>query len=671
MNILIPDSWLREFLKTNATPAQIKDYLSLCGPSVERIDKQGKETVYVIEVTSNRPDSMSVSGIAREAAAILPRFDITATFVNNPYDIKKAKLPAAKGKKLIIKTDFSLNPRFTAVVIEDVRIAPSPAWMKQRLEASGIRPLNNVVDITNWLMRAYGQPAHAFDYDAIAGKNGGATMVLRASKKGEKIKTLDGKTHTLPGGDIVIEDAKGRLIDLCGIMGAKNSAIQESTNTVILFMQTYDATHIRKTSMALAHRTEAASLFEKGVDSELVAPTIIKGIALMSELTGGTVASPMYDLYPKPFRPYTAIVARKKISSYMGSDLSPHEATALLTPLGFVPKITKDTLAVTVPSFRRDVALDVDIIEELARLKGYHNIAPTLPASAPPVTIPDPTLAWERETKVRLRDWGFTELYTYSMISDDLMDAFGLDKKKAYKIANPLSGDWVYMRPHLFPSVLAAVAHNLKIKEYLKVFELSMAYKWQKGDLPHEAPTLIIVWTKDAFLEAKGLAQAIFELFGIPFPQDVENKAEQPLGWYTNKRLFLGQYGSLGVLAPELLSKVGIHTPVTRIYMDFEKLAAHASPGKKYVPAPKYPPIVEDFTFTVNAGVYIAPLLRELMDAHPLVANAALHDVYENTRTIRVWFQSPKRNLTDHDVVPAREAVIKKAAEKNALLKTP
>lgn len=671
MNILVPDSWLREFLNSNATPAQMKEYLSLCGPSVERIDKQGRETVYVIEVTSNRPDSMSVSGIAREAAAILPRFGIRATFINNPYDIKRKKLPAVKGKKLIIKTDPALNPRFTAVVIDNVKVAPSPAWMRHALEASGIRPLNNVVDITNWLMRAYGQPAHAFDYDAIAAKNGGATMILRAANNGEKIKTLDGKTHTLPGGDIVIEDAKGRLIDLCGIMGAQNSAIQESTKTVILFMQTYDAAHIRKTSMALAHRTEAVSLFEKGVDSELVAPTIIKGIALMGELTGGTVASPMYDLYPKPFRPYSVTVARKKISSYMGVDLSPRELTALLTPLGFVSKVTKDTLAVTVPSFRRDVAIDVDIIEELARLSGYHNIAPTLPASAPPVTIPDPILSWERETKIRLRDWGFTELYTYSMISEELMDAFTLDKKKAYKIANPLSGDWVYMRPHLFPSVLASVAHNLKIKEDLKVFELSMAYKWQTGDLPHEAPTLIIVWTKDAFLEAKGIAQAIFELFGVPFPQDVENKAEQPLAWYTHKRLSLGEYGSLGVLSPELLSKIGIHTPVTGIYIDFEKLAAHASPGKKYVPAPKYPPIVEDFTFTIRPGLYIAPLLRELMGAHPLVANAVLHDVYENTRTIRVWFQSPKRNLTDRDVVPARDAVIKKAAKQNAILKSP
>ncbi|MBI3560055.1 hypothetical protein HY087_02930, partial [Candidatus Gottesmanbacteria bacterium] len=278
MNILLPDSWLREYLKTKATPKQIKEYLSLCGPSVERIHETDGEQVYDVEITSNRPDAMSVVGIAREAAAILPRFGITAKLINDPYDIKGLTLKTKKvkpfeAKTLIIKTDPVLNPRWTSVIIDNVTVGPSPVWLKKRLEATGIRSLNTIVDVTNYIMRSYGQPVHAFDYDQVLPKNGVRTMILRASKKGERVTTLDGKTYTLPGDDIVMEDGSGRIIDLCGIMGAQNSSVKISTKTIVLFMQTYEPTHIRKTSMSLSHRTEAAGLFEKGLDPELVYPS--------------------------------------------------------------------------------------------------------------------------------------------------------------------------------------------------------------------------------------------------------------------------------------------------------------------------------------------------------------------------------------------------------------
>jgi phenylalanyl-tRNA synthetase beta chain len=252
MNILVPDSWLRENLKTDATPKQLKDCLSLCGPSIERINTVGKETVYDIEITGNRPDAMSILGIAREASVILPKFDIDAKLLFDPY--KKVtptspgtiRYPALRGKgelPLLIKTDENLNPRFTMVVFDHVSVKPSPEWMQKRLTQVGVRPLNNVIDITNYLMHLFGQPVHAFDYDSIKGH----TMTLRASKKGEKLTTLDGKEHTLPGDDIVIQDGSGKLIDLCGIMGGNVSKISQNTKRVILFVQTYDPIHIRKT----------------------------------------------------------------------------------------------------------------------------------------------------------------------------------------------------------------------------------------------------------------------------------------------------------------------------------------------------------------------------------------------------------------------------------------
>lgn len=662
MNILVPDSWLREFLVTKATPLQISEYLSLCGPSVERMHKEGGEIIYDIEVTSNRPDSMSILGIAREATAILPRFGIQAKLIDDPYALSKGstlfRVDPSRRKKLIIKTDSQLNPRWTSVVLDNVKVGPSPAWLKKRLEATGIRSLNTIVDVTNYIMRAYGQPVHAFDYDQVLPKNGVRTMILRASKKGERIITLDGKTHTFPGDDIVIEDGSGRLIDLCGIMGAQNSSVKSSTKTIVLFMQTYEPVHIRKTSMSLAHRTEAAGLFEKGLDPELVLPSILKGIDLIEQVAGGKVASKIYDIYPKPYKPYVVNVSKEKLTTYLGVSLSDKDVANILIPLGFKPKLSKLTISAQVPSFRRDVTIDVDIIEEVARIYGYHNIKPKLPSTEPPVVIPDTTLLWEEEIKIRLRDWGYTETYTYSMISEELMDIFGLDKLKAYKVSNPLSSEWIYMRPHVFPSVLLALKQNMNVRSDLKPFELSMAYQYRQGDLPKEKPTLVVVWTGKKFLEAKGLAQSIFELFGIAFPTAQPNKSDHPFNWYGKIHLSLGDFGSLGEVGEDIVTKMEIKTSVTRLSLDVEALIKNASVIKQYVPIPKYPPAHEDIALVVPPETPIGPLMIELSKVDTLIAGIELLDRYEDTRTLHVTYLSQDKNLTAEDIRPIREKII-------------
>lgn len=626
MNILLPDSWLREYLQTKATPQQLKEYVSLCGPSIERIYKKNGETVYDVEITGNRPDAMSVAGIAREAAAILPRFGIAATFLNNPYDIK-SKVESRKlkvEKKLCIKTDPKLNPRWSSVVLSNVRVGPSPNKLKKLLEATGIRSVNNVVDITNYLMRSYGQPAHAFDYDEIRG----GKMILRASRKGEKIVTLDGKAHVLPGGDIVIQDGDNRLIDLCGIMGGYNSSIKNSTTNVVLFTQTYNPVNIRRTSMALAHRTDAASLFEKGPDSELVLPTLMRGIALMEEMTGAHVVSHVYDIYPSPYTPYTVSVSEKKLTAYIGEELPNIEK--ILAPLGFRTKKDASTISVTVPSFRRDIALDVDVIEEVARMFGYHNIATHLPASEPPVVLPDPQLFREQEIKIRLRDWGYTELSTYSMISEKLMDMFNMDTSKAYKIANPLTDEWVYMRPSLLPGVVAAIKENLKHTDALQLFELGMVYQYRKHDLPVETPMLLVVWTGHKMREAKGLAEAL----GIP--------------------------GTVREIEEALLQKIGIGVPITVWETNIEQQKI----VKKYTPIPKYPPIIEDFSFIVTPEFQVGPFIDVLSHIHPLIHSVALLDAYENKRTFRVVYLDRTKTLTSLDVAPVHQKFLEYAAEK-------
>jgi len=661
MNILIPDIWLRKFLKTKATPSQLKECLSLCGPSIERIYGEGKKTVYDIEVTGNRPDAMSVIGVAREATAILPRFGISAEILGDPYT-QKAILPKGKSSRtLTLKTDPLLNPRWMSVVIDNVTVKASPTWLTQFLELAGMRSLNNVVDVTNYLMRAYGQPAHVFDYDRIIGH----TMTLRASRKGEKLITLDGKSHTLPGDDIVIEDKTGKLVDLCGIMGGENSSVTQHTRRVMLFLQTYDASHIRKTSMTLAHRTEAASLFEKGIDTELVKPVFIQGVQLLCELTGGTVASKITDIYPKPYKKYSVSVTKAKVQSYIGN-IRDKDISTTLTSLGFGVRVNTDAITVDVPSYRRDVQIDVDVIEEIARIYGYHNIPSKLPEGEPPVVIPDKGLSWEEEIKTRLRDWGYTEVITYSMISENLMDMFGLDKERAYKIANPLSEEWVYMRPHLTPSVLMALKQNIHNAEELKLFELGMTYEYRIHDLPFEKSTLVVTWTGNKYFEAKGLAEEIFKLFGIDFPVS-KLDSKKSLAMYNDVYLNLGEYGSVGEINPKILYALGIDAPVTRLFIDFSKLAANAQPTKTYKPIPKYPPIVEDLSFVVPEKFQIGPLMSSLKATHHLVSDVTLLDVHEQTRTLHITYQNPEKNLTSEEIVPVRNKLIQVAQQKFAV----
>lgn len=661
MNILIPDSWLREFLKTKATPKEIQRCLSLCGPSVERVKKIGEEFIYDVEITSNRPDAMSVAGVAREAAAILPRFGITAKLVNDPYALQglslKGKESPSRSLKLFIKTDPKLNPRWTSIVLSGVRVAPSPDWLRQKLEAAGIRSINNVIDITNYLMRAYGQPAHAFDYDSIRG----AHMMLRESRKGEKIVTLDGKTHTLPGGDIVIEDESGRLIDLCGIMGGENSSIKPMTTTVVLFTQTYNPVNIRKTSMATAARSEASSLFEKGLDSELTLPALIRGAQLMEELTGGKIADRLQDIYHKSFTPYSVRVTKEKTASYIGRTLADSEIKKILVPLGFTPSISKKDITVGVPSWRTDVSIDVDIIEEIARIYGYHNIPKKLPEGEAPIVIPDPQLSREQEIKVHLRDWGFTELTTYSMISQRLMDIFGLDTKKAYKISNPLSEEWVYMRPTLWPGVLTCIEQNLHNQNELQVFELGSRYIFRPNDLPKEKPMLLVAWTGQKFRGAKGLAQALLALFGLKYSPVDKTKV---LPWYSDTHLQLGEYGSVGEVHTHLVNRLHIHCPVTVLEIDIEALIKDAIVSKIYHPVSKYPPIIEDLSFIVPQGFQVGPLIDVLSRVHKLIESITFLDAYENKRTFRITYNDPTKNLTGMDVAPIRQKLIEYAGEK-------
>jgi phenylalanyl-tRNA synthetase beta chain len=661
MNIKILDSWLREYLETNATAKQIADYLSLCSQSVEKLTKIENDWLYEIEVTNNRPDCFSVYGIARELSVILPRFGIKTKF----NLISNLQLPTTKNNhhlSLDVKiTKNSLCPRFTAIIFDQVAIKPSPKIVQERLEKSGIRAINNVVDISNYLMLELGQPMHTFDYDKIKK----AKMILRESAGGEKITTLDGQIRPLPEGTIIIEDGEGRIIDLCGIMGGANSEVDEQTKRVLLFVQTYDPVKIRQTCQKLAFRTEAASRFEKGVDPEGVIIAMKKAISMFKENCEAEIASDLIDIYPHPPKEKTVKLDISLVNKIMGISIPQKEIVSILESLGF--SIINSKLSIIncrVPHWRyNDVSLPEDLVEEIARIYGYHKLPNNLP----------PTLAqtnkshifnWEEKIKNALKFWGFTETINYSLISEQLLKTCEISPLDCLKIANPLSEEWVYLRTSLIPSLLSVVSHNQKSK--IKIFEIANIYLPKNHkELPEENPMLTVLVGEEDFTFLKGIVEALLEEIGInqyafdPYPlqKTFYGKIFHP---QHRTEITLGEnsLGLLGEIKKDILLKLGIKQKIVIFDLDLQELAKHATEKKIYKPLPKYPPIIEDLSFVIPKKTYVGKILSLIKQTASLIQNVELIDAYQETKTFRITYQDPRKTLTDKEVTKIRKKII-------------
>ena len=651
MDILIPDSWLKDYLKTTAKPEKIAECLSLCGPSVEKVTPLrhgfvgGKDALYSIEVTTNRVDSAGVYGIAREAAAILPRFKVKAEFL----PIKtKAKQPMAKIVKwLNCEINHNLCPRFSAVLIRNVKLESSPKLIQERLTAVGVRPINNVVDISNYLMHELGQPVHTFDYDKISG----AKMILRASKKGEKVITLDGKSHDLPGGDIVIEDGEGRLIDLCGIMGGENSAVNKDTRNVLLFVQTYNGKKIRQTSMSLAQRSEAASLFEKNLDPEIVELAIRRVIDLFVEICGGKPEKQILDLYPNPYVPKSVSVSMSFINQRMGVTVTKTDIERFLTPLGFKISLQGgETLKIDVPSWRAsDIDIPEDIVEEVARIYGYHNLPSRVMQGQIPEPLPNAPFAFEKKIKESLQSWGGTEVYTYSMVARDKVDLTG-SASWVLKLKNPLGADSEYMRLSLAPSLVDAVNQNRGESAPFHLFEMANVYIPVRGMLPEERMMAAGIFANTEFSQAKGTLEALFEVL----KSEVILTTQDGKGFAPHHRLALragreeiGQFGKLQ------------HSGYWYWEVDIEALRKVSSTTHSFKPLPKYPSQVEDLSLVIPIRVHLGEIIKSIYKSDSHVVSVVLKDTYENTRTLRISYQNPDKTLTDREVEVIRNKFLK------------
>jgi len=675
MNIKFPVSWLREYLKTDLAAKTLANHLSLSGPSVERITKHKEDFIFDVEVTSNRPDAASVFGVAREANAILA------------YRNEQAKLIEPKGLNLILEPDISkrlkldvviknksLCSRFTAIVMDNVTIKPSPAIIRNRLEAAGTRSINNIVDISNYLMLELGQPMHTFDYDKV--KN--AKMILRESEEGEKIVTLDNQTRKLPKGAIVIEDQK-RLIDLCGIMGGANSQISNRTKRVILFVQAYNQLAIRKTTQALSFRTEAASRFEKGVDTEFIPQALSRAVYLAKKTSGAKIASELIDIYTGKRKTKQISLELNKLKSYLNTDIYPGSALKILKLLGFTANTSSSKITATAPSWRaEDIEDDVDLIEEVARIYGYHNLESKLPEGPIPEKSND-ELKKTINLKESLKFQGLTEVMTYSIISKDLLNLAQIKEKGMVELSNPLTEEWQFMRPTLLISLAQVIGKNQNLKSDLKIFEIAKTYLKNPNELPKQDLMLSVCLQNSNFYEIKGLIEQMFQ---------TQNKEAKWQKLSENHRLFekdetaeitidRQKIGTVGILSSKTTDYFDIKGKISAAEINLSNVYDLPSSAKTYKPIPKYPPIIEDISAIFSNSTPLEGIISAVRKAgSPLVRNIEVIDIFEDEKlgvnkksvTLRLTYQRSDRTPIQEEVNETRNN-ISKHLEKSFLAK--
>lgn len=638
MNIKILDSWLREYLKTKAAPEKIAEILSLTSVSVEKIEKIDNDFVYDIEITTNRPDLMGVIGLAREAATVLPASGIDAAFIpprfSKPKDVDGIALP-------VIKNDDTLVNRICTVVM-DVELGESPEYIKKRLEASGIRSINNVVDVTNYVMRETGHPAHVFDYDRLNSK----TLIIRAAKKGEKVVTLDENEYVLTGGDIVADNGEGKIVDLLGIMGTQNSVVTYSTKRILYFLDNNNPTQIRKTSMGQSIRTEAAVINEKGPDPEIAYDALLCGIKLFEKIAKGKIVSKILDIYPNKPASKTITVDISKINSVIGIDIPLKDAKVTLNNLGFETKIAGQSLTVRVPSFRlNDIEIAEDIIEEIARVYGYSRLPSILPTlqDNTPFNQEKNLFYWEVRARNFFKYSGFTEIYTYTLVSSELYEG---NLNDAVTIQNPLNEEMLYMRRTLVPSLLQ-VARDNSSREEFSIFEIANVYLKKVRNLPDERLTLagIIKRQKIDFFTVKGIIENLFLDFGI---NSVEWKEDSDGGNGANIYIDNKKVGTIELLSDSLVD----------FEIDFASIFEHATLKKIYNPIPRFPPVIEDIRIKLSENTTFEHAIKLIKKQSTLISSVRLLDIYGEKITLRITYQDLDKNLTNQEITPIREKII-------------
>ncbi len=634
------------------------------------------DVIYEIGITPNRADCLSHIGIAREIAALLSSpLTMNSTEIEpNPKELQSVK---------IIIEDTTKCPRYAARIVRNVQIKESPDWLKARLTALGLRPRNTVVDVTNLLLMEYGQPLHAFDYDTIED----AHIIVRTATNGEQFTTLDSKVRTLDNEILMICDAH-KPIAIAGVMGGENSEITTKTTSVLIESAYFQPSSIRRTSKKLGINSDASYRFERGVDIDALLIVLDKAATLIAELTGGTIEQGRTDVYPNPTINKSISVRYDRARKIIGIPIENNEMVSLLKRLQFnIIEQNSDMLTVEAPSYRVDIAEEIDLIEEIARLYNYDNIAPDLSSKFPSGIAISPTFA-KPKARDDIRSFftqrGFNEILTYSFL-DRVQSALFTDNP--IEIANPLGEEFSVMRPAMLPAMMKILERNLRNGQtMLRLFDIGKTFRRSSSDIfikgieerEHLCFALCGIaetehWSRNTrntdFYDIKGIAEELLAALSIAKPTFKEASASAIYSENVVEIFIKGvSIGSVGELSAEYRAMFGIETPIYAAELNLTALYQAKKVEKRYKTVPHFPAVKRDVAFVVDSAVD-AGILQNLLSktGGELLQSVRVFDVFEGkslgegkkSLAFSLTFQSPERTLVEQEVGKAIESMIK------------
>jgi phenylalanyl-tRNA synthetase beta chain len=631
------------------------------------------DTILDLDITPNRPDCLSVLGIAREVAAL------SGGSVREPPLAYEEAGRLIKERVSVQIADRDLCPRYCAALIEGVKIGPSPPWMQERLLAAGVRPISNVVDITNYAMLEVGQPLHAFDFSLITDRK----IIVRRARPGEMLVTLDGSERPLNNDMLVIADAK-EAVAVAGLMGGAASEVTDKTTAILLEAANFNPANIRRTSTALKLRTDASIRFEKGLSPELTMMGARRAVRLMVQLAGGRAAEGIIDVYPGKRRVTRITVTQDRLRRILGLQLPTPQVRQTLTSLGFGCRwVPPDRYVVRVPYWRTDVRIPDDVAEELARIIGYDE----LPITALRGAIPPAQPQSSRELRERVRDIlaaaGMQEVITYSLTNMEslakVLPPEELSQRPPLRVANPMSYQQEYLRTTLRGSLLETLASNLRHHQgRIALFEVARVYLPRAEELPQEVESLVGALAGDRpdrwgqprgepvdLHDAKAYLEFLFDRLGLAVTyHDGEDFALVP-GRTAEVRLDGQRVGLLGQVHPRVAAAFDIEQDVYLFEVDLETLAPQVGKPRLYQPLSRFPAVEEDIAIVVDE-VVTAAQVQAIIEAFPLVQRAALFDVYteapvpagKKSLAYSVAYQSLDHTLSDAEVNRERRRIL-------------
>jgi phenylalanyl-tRNA synthetase beta chain len=665
--------WLSELVAVPGDVENVAEQIALRGFEVAAVE-QAPMPVIDFEITANRPDCLSHVGLAREAAAIwgLPlRLPDTRTIEGRA---------TAPDESIDIDLEApDLCPRYCARVF-DVRVGPSPAWLRERLEAAGIRPINNVVDVTNYVMLEIGQPLHAFDLRQI----GGRRIVIRRGRSGERMRTLDDVERTLDTDMLVIADA-GRAAAVAGVMGGEDSEISDGTTRIVLESAYFLPSSVRRTSRRLGLKTEASSRFERGGDVNAPPAGIARAAVLFARIEAGTPVGGLIDRYPSPRSSVQIPLRAARIARVLGREVPPADVPRFLEPLGFAVAPSGGSepgWLVTVPTFRVDVTREVDLIEEVGRHSGFDRLPARFPPLTAPQRPPDPGVGRDRMVRHALTSAGFSESMTFAFIERAAALPFCDPGVEPTAIANPLSEKFAVLRPSLLAGLMDSCAHNRRRgRKDVQLFETGSRFT-----AAGEGRAAAVVWCGAAapphwsspsrsvdFFDAKGIVELLCEALGVSADAlafSACTRTSLVRGRAADVRAGEVHLGIVGQLAPAIAAARGFPDG-EEIYVaeiDLEALMA-AAPDEplRAESLPRFPSIVRDVSVLVDEALPAAAVRGTIRSSAPsTLVSVAEFDRYQGkgvpagrvSLSLRLTFRDPERTLTDEDAQHATDRIV-------------